>query len=175
MAARWAAPVFPREPATIRTCPKSPLCESSARGWTSARRSSSRHLDPRAVDGARLPGNAEVRHDDIPAHCAPGDKTNGSLGAANVTVSVASTQVPIGSRVSADIPLGRSTDTTGISRLLIPVTIVAVRPVRADLRPVPNNASTATSQDSRMDAHDSQVCSSVISTAAIPSRFRIRG
>ena len=31
-AARCAAPVFPREPAMIRTWPKSPLCESGSRG-----------------------------------------------------------------------------------------------------------------------------------------------
>ena len=36
-AARWAAPVLPREPATISTRPKSPLWVSGARGVTSAR------------------------------------------------------------------------------------------------------------------------------------------
>ncbi len=39
MAARCAAPVFPREPATTSTWPKSPLCVSRTRGWTSGRRS----------------------------------------------------------------------------------------------------------------------------------------
>jgi hypothetical protein len=37
VAARWAAPVRPTDPAMTRTLPKSPLCESATRAGTSSR------------------------------------------------------------------------------------------------------------------------------------------
>ena len=53
IAARCAAPVFPIEPATIVSLPKSPLCESAARGPTSADLLRCEQLDVRALRGRR--------------------------------------------------------------------------------------------------------------------------
>ena len=71
-------------------------------------------LDPRPVElidhAGGMPMSAITTSPDI---CSAGGSTSGSFGAPSVTVTVASTQSPISSRVSADSPDGRSIDTIG--------------------------------------------------------------
>ena len=72
-AARIAAPLLPRDPATIRTRPKSPLCASDARGLISGRirsRVSSSSRGPSSVV-EHLGGNADVGDHDLAATSAP--------------------------------------------------------------------------------------------------------
>ena len=68
-----------------------------------------------------------------------------------VTLSVASTAGPGISAVSAESPLGRSTETTGRSDAFRSATIVSASPASGPLTPVPNNASTTRSDPSTSD------------------------
>ena len=116
-AARCAAPVLPREPATISTRPKSPLWLSGARGVTISRMalrvsSSTRGPSRLSSTSAGMPMSAMTMS---PARVSPGGSTSGSLGAPSVTVVSASIDSPIGSASSAERPDGRSIETTGDS------------------------------------------------------------
>ena len=110
-AARCAAPVFPRDPATTSTWPKSPLCASRPRGLAPAAagssRVSSRTSGPSrpSMTSSGMPMSATTRS---PARSRAGGRTSGSFGAPSVTVSAAWMAGPITSCVSADRPLGRS-------------------------------------------------------------------
>ena len=174
-AARCAAPVLPREPATIRTCPKLPLCASARRSGTSAFmasrvRSSTRGPSRASMTSLGMPMSATMR---LPTCRRAGGSTRGSFGAPSVTVSDASTHGPISSLVSEDIPLGRSIATTGRPIALTSSTTVWKNPDSGVLRPVPNRASTTTSHPAISEECSSHCSSRATSTTGSPSRARI--
>ena len=112
-AARAAAPVFPTEPARIRTCPKVPLCASSFRG-RAIHATSSPRVRFRKSSGysSRASGGVPIcltTHS--PTASQAGGKTCASLGAVNVTEASARTCSPINWPLSAEAPEGRSTAT----------------------------------------------------------------
>ena len=88
IAERNAAPVFPIDPATSVTRPKSPLCESAARGSTSPRAcsgviSSMRGPSSASTTSFGMPMSAMTTS---PAYASAGGSTSGSFGAASVIV-----------------------------------------------------------------------------------------
>ena len=167
-----AAPVLPRDPATISTRPQSPLWASGARGCTSARTESrvrrwSRGPSTASTADIGMPMSAITTS---PATCSAGGRTSGTFGAASVTVRSASSTGPGSSLVSADSPDGRSIATTVAAEALTSATIVSWRPVSARLRPVPTIASTMTSAAVTCDPCSSHAWASASSTIDRPSR-----
>ncbi len=107
-AARWAAPVIPREPAATTTAARH-LWASAWRGGTHAATSARSTTPARARDTSR-PMSASTTS---PASARPGWNTSPGLSAANVTVRTASTAPPGAAPVSPSTPLGMSTASTG--------------------------------------------------------------
>ena len=108
--ARWAEPVIPAEPATIRT-PADHLCASRARGRSHDRTSAG--STTWAV--APLVSRPMSATSTVPAIVAPSPRTSPGLNAANVTVRDAASGRPRASPVRPSMPLGRSTARTGAS------------------------------------------------------------
>ena len=115
IAARCAAPVRPIEPAMTSTRPKSPLCESAARGRHELAHPLAREqLEVRPLDVVdHRHRNADVGDHEVAACESAGGSTSGIFGAASVTVIDASIASPSTSCESADTPVGRSIATTG--------------------------------------------------------------
>ena len=137
MAVRCAAPVFPSEPATTSTRPKSPLCESVARAGTISRmrsRVSSSRCGPSmsSSSGSGIPMSAITRS---PACVSAGGNTSGIFGAASVTVIVASTAGPARPAVSAETPVGRSIATIGTPSPFMSATTVSRSPESGPRKP----------------------------------------
>ncbi len=106
----------------------------------------------------------------VPVSASAGGSTSGSFGAPSVTVSAARIAGPIGSGRSAERPLGRSIDTTGLPDAFTSSTTVASRPASGVESPVPNSASTIRS-DSRICGRDRiQAPSSSISATSSAER-----
>ena len=149
-AARMQAPALPGEPATIRACPKSPLWEPASRAGIRSASSSpiSRWRSPpssstSSTSRAGMPRSVTTIS---PTASAAGGKTWATLGAAKVTVRSAFTCRPIGRGSLPAKPLGRSTATQGTGSSLMQFTTRANSPSSGRARPVPNRASTTTSQ-----------------------------
>src|SRR5688500_5678352 len=175
IAARWAAPVLPRDPATTVTRPKSPLCESAARGSTSSRScsgvsSSTCFPSSLSITSYGMPMSAMTTS---PAYASPGGRISGSFGTASVTVIEALMQSPMRCGVSADRPLGMSMATIGMSDALTSAMTVSSMPVTAVLSPVPKIASTISVHCEISEKCSSQLCSSAISTTVTPRRPRM--
>ena len=108
-----------------------------------------------------------------PQRSSAGGSMWATFGAAKVTVRSASMASPIRSAVSAESPLGTSTDTTRSSDPLRSRTIVSYNPSSGRLKPVPNSASTTSPHVAMSEKCRSHSCSSVTSTTVWPSRPRI--
>ena len=108
-----------------------------------------------------------------PAWSSPGGSTSDSFGAASVTVIAADRHWPSRCGVSAERPLGRSTDTIGMPITLTSATTVSSRPASGALSPVPTIASTMSEQRCTSEACSSQRCSSSTSITPMPRRPRM--
>ena len=145
--ARHAAPVFPRDPATINTCPQSPLWAPGGRAGMRRRMpagvsSSSRGPSTSLMTPAGIPISATTSS---PARASAGGSTSGIFGAPRATVTAACTAGPSGRWLSADRPLGRSTETIGAGAAFTSSTTARSMPSNGLPSPVPNTASTITS------------------------------
>ncbi len=109
-----------------------------------------------------------------PATCSPGGSTSGSFGAPNVTVSAASTTVPIGRRIVGGQAAWQVDRHHGHRRWRSdPGAMVSASPSSGVFRPVPNSASTTMSRRSTSLPCSSQSWGVRISTTSRPSLPRM--
>ena len=148
---RTAAPVYPHEPASMRTCPIVPLCAlEGLSGKRAATSSPSSRLRERFLSINNLSGKLISATVTFPAKSAPGYTNSPTLGRPKVTVSVPLTHTPNGTPLSASRPEGTSTHTTGLPQSTTAVIASASTPFIRSLPPIPTIASTTRLHDSSL-------------------------
>ena len=140
------APVSPREPPAISTCPELNLVESAPR-WAS-RASTEGWIRP-AGGAPGAPSGIPMRATSSrPVWRLPGAIQWPSLAAWKLTVTSASTAAPATSPVEASTPEAMSAATAGAGQSLIASIAAAAGSRGAPEKPVPKIASTTTPEPS---------------------------
>jgi hypothetical protein len=175
---RIAAPLFPSEPATSKTCPKVPLWDLTER--TSGNRANSsgpaQRSVPCPISSTSAAGEPIAQTSNAPTASASRDRSWPTLGAVKVTVRCAQRTGPSARCPSEGSPEGVSTARINSGRAavaraerrLMDSMACAISPVAAPRRPVPRSASTMASESATKGQALCQAASSSMERMEFP-------